>query len=648
MPTLARKIRIVAALLSAGCCISWIQAQDDASAATVDAAAETAGEANNTADQEPASATSSALNYLFNKKPQDGSAAKEVMQANQQAKVKAIAEDALGGGRFEDPVTRARFEKFLSLAPVGQERLDEYQLKYDGVLDLLRDGKPFDAWKQLFELADYTYIDAGVSWELANRVESIWNADKTTISLEKKNVLLERKAENAIRNADFMSDQVREDEIEFQRRMRNKTDNNNNNQQTPLPNGGVPQAGQNGGAGVAMPSVDSVMGKLELTAEYMKSLEAKSRIKMNELKAEKLLETAKENFSSYISTLYTSGRYRHVLLAADFYRKIFDEGDYPVEIAQQVNAALEIDREVKGTVDVFEYKLGEGDVSSATDRLQEAFMLSEYHPAVLKLHRDQKKQVEVFTGKLSRMQNMIEARDFANLEVLLEEMKEVAADFDATKPMAIVNAVKLESQLRLGKAKMAAQQGNLELAMQEFQSAAEAWPGNPDLKDKALTFFDSQDIATQSLADFDRLVQEDNYRAIFEKQLAFAPAMKDDEGRQQQLKAALEKVQIAETAIGKANLLRNNGDVFGAWEAVELAVAELPNDNKLNALRGELAGKGAEFVAAINKAKDAESQQMLGHSLTWYAIAQRHYPASQIANDAMQRLSDEIIEAQTL
>jgi len=647
MPTLVAKTKLLTILIVLGVIPSLLFSQQVPSENT-NSGTETANKASNAAGNESGSATSSALNYLFNKKPQDGSAAKEVMQPNQQAKAKAIAEDALGGGRFEDPVTRARFEKFLSLAPVEQARLDEYQVKYDGVLNMLRDGKPFDAWKMLFDLADYTYIDAGVSWELANRVESIWNADKTNLSLEKKNLLLEQKAEKAIRNADFMSDQVREDEIEYQRRMKNRGVGQNKNQQATLPNGGVPQAEQNGGTSVTMPNVNGILGKLELTAEYMKSLEAKSRIKMNELKAEKLLETAKQDFSAYISTLYDSGRYRHVLLAADFYRKIFDEGDYPVEIAQQVNAALEIDREVKGTVDVFEYKLSQGEVSSATDRLQEAFMLSEYHPTVLKLDRDQKNKVEVFTGKLSRMQNMIEARDFASLEVLLDDMKEVAADFDTTKPMAIVNAVKLESQLRLGKAKMAAQQGNLELAMKEFQSAAEAWPGNPDLKDKALTFFDSQDIATQSLTDFDRLVEEDNYRAIFDRQLAFAPAMKDDEERQKQLKKALEKVQIAETAISKANLLRNNGDVFGAWETVELAVEKLPSDNKLNALRGELAGKGAEFVAAVNKAKDAEAQKMLGYSLTWYAIAQRHYPASLIANDAMKRLSEEIISAQVL
>jgi tetratricopeptide (TPR) repeat protein len=222
-------------------------------------------------------------------------------------------------------------------------------------------------------------------------------------------------------------------------------------------------------------------------------------------------------------------------------------------------------------------------------------------------------------------------------------MKQVAPDFDSTKPLAIVNAVKLESRMRLGKAKLAAQRGNLEVAMQEFQAAAEAWPGNPDLETNASTFFAAQEIGNQSLAEFDRLVAEKNYRMIFEKQLAFAPAMKDDTKRQDQLRDALEKIKGAEMATEKANLLRVNGDVFGAWETVELAVADLPGDIKLNALRGELAGKGAEFVAAVNKAKDAEARKELGFSLSWYAVAQRYYPASRMANEAIERISRELL-----
>lgn len=180
--------------------------------------------------------------------------------------------------------------------------------------------------------------------------------------------------------------------------------------------------------------------------------------------------------------------------------------------------------------------------------------------------------------------------------------------------------------------------------MEEFQAAAEAWPGNPDLEDKALTFFDTQDVQSQTLVEFDRLVQEQNYREIFDKQVAFAPAIRDDLERQDAMKSALEAIKNAEMASEKANLLMMNGDFFGAWETIELASADLPDDKKLNRMRAELSGRSAEFVSAVNKARDAENRNELGYSLTWYVNAQRQYPASQFANGGIERLSKKLLE----
>jgi hypothetical protein len=50
------------------------------------------------------SSASSALDYLFNHKPQQGSVAKEGMQANEQAKTEALAQDALGNQQIDDPI----------------------------------------------------------------------------------------------------------------------------------------------------------------------------------------------------------------------------------------------------------------------------------------------------------------------------------------------------------------------------------------------------------------------------------------------------------------------------------------------------------------------------------------------------------------
>ncbi len=140
-------------------------------------------------------------------------------------------------------------------------------------------------------------------------------------------------------------------------------------------------------------------------------------------------------------------------------------------------------------------------------------------------------------------------------------------------------------------------------------------------------------------------MQDQNYRAIFDKQLAFAPAIHGDVPREAQLKSALEKVANAETASEKANALVLNGDVYGAWETIQRAARDWPDDNKLNRQLADLSGRATDFVAAINKARDAESKRNIGFSLTWYLNAQRIYPPSAIANDGIDRLSKVLLTA---
>ena len=98
----------------------------------------------------------------------------------------------------------------------------------------------------------------------------------------------------------------------------------------------------------------------------------------------------------------------------------------------------------------------------------------------------------------------------------------------------------------------------------------------------------------------------------------------------------------------KANMLVMNGDVDGAWETIELAAKDWPDDMKLNKLLADLSGRSADFVSALNKARDAEAKKELGYSLTWYVNAQsylsrqhdrqrRHRPRQQADSLAARR-----------
>jgi tetratricopeptide (TPR) repeat protein len=592
----------------------------------------------------PSDAASSALDYLFNRKPQDGSAAEAVSAVGGNVGNKMKASDALDiPGGLDDPVVRQRFEIYLRHPEVARDRIRAYADEMRELSEMLKRGDDmFAAWKRLYVLSEYQDLDAGISRELANRVEAVWNTVRTNDGLDAKNDKIQREVDTSDRNADLIAEELRTEEQEQQARVGADGGKRANPAAPPTPDSGGDTAATMGSTG---PNSPDASGSMELTAEYLRGLEGRARIKLNEVQQDSNLKQAESDFADYITTLYGSRRYYQVIIAAAFYRRLFDGGDYPVAMADQVNASLEIDNNVSLAADDFRDEAGKGQIAEAATMLQTAFLGNEFHPALQGIPLGQKKQISEYLQKLDVLKNMIEVRDFGRVEELVAEIRKIAVDFDATKPMAMVNAVKLESALRLGKARLLAQQGNLKDAMDEFQAAAEAWPGNPDLHDSATDFFSSQDLKTQSVTEFDRLVQEQNYRAISNKQLVYAPAISGDAQREEQLNSALGKVQKAELASEKANGLVLNGDVYGAWETIQRAVTDWPDDNELNKQLADLAGRAADFVAAVNKAREAEARKNIGYSLTWYLNAQHIYPPSVIANEGIDRLSKALLSS---
>ena len=82
----------------------------------------------------------------------------------------------------------------------------------------------------------------------------------------------------------------------------------------------------------------ALQGKMEMTAEYLNLLEARAKIKLNEIRENKMSDQDRMDFADYIKTLYADHRYYHVIIAADFYRALFNEGDYPSDLGNQAVA----------------------------------------------------------------------------------------------------------------------------------------------------------------------------------------------------------------------------------------------------------------------------------------------------------------------
>ena len=667
------------------------------------------------------SSTQQLLKGLLETKPEQGSAGKAIFDMGSAIADKVKAVDVLQTPGLDDPALRARFETYLSLKEAPQARIDEYFGKMKQVSAMLEQGPDqdiFGAWKLLNSLGEYQDLDAGISNELATHIMNYWNTDRTKNGLVAQNEQYKSDIEKANHNADLDARDLQDVDVLNPNGSNGKMSKGNSSTGS---GSGSNQAVSNAtNVNLTGPDVDpdaaeaavmpmmngALQGKMDMSSEYLNMLESRFKIKLNEIKANKMDDQDRMDFTDYIQTLYQDHRYYHVKLAADFYRALFNEGEYPSDIANQavagatsngrtaaqgaqqitktlgvnngalnainqvsgmfganatgggagggnqqqplsiadeVTAADEINERVNQAVEVFRYKAEKGDVAEASQELQEAFIGNEFHPALQGLPRDDKEKVGDFLTKIDVLKNQIESRDFEQVDGQIATIQKIASDFDSTKPQALVNAIKLEAKLRLGRARLLAQAGNLNDAMKEFQTAAEEWPGNPDLNTSANTFFKSEDTGDQATTDFDRMEQDQNYRGIFDKKLEFAIAVKGDATREQQLKDALEKVEKAEEAEQKANAMVMAGDIDGAWETVDLASKDWPDDVKLNKLLADLSERGADFVSALNKASEAESKKELGYSLTWYVNAQGLYPASSIANDGIDRVSKLIL-----
>ncbi len=576
--------------------------------------------------QQPAAAQpridSEALDYLYNRGPAEGSAAgtasDDYRKGKSTAENKQYALDSLVSSQSLLP---PEFEKFLSAPEAEPGQIAKYESLYGEALKFLNVRKPVEAWQLLFALSEFPW-DGGISKQIANRVRAVWDTDGTAKALLEENDKLQGKIRTSNWNADLSADSSRR---AAESRIKGKD-------------------GDQAVASVVADTTKSAPGALRLTEEYFKSLDSKARIKLNEIKVENIKSKARTDLVEYITTLYKSKRYAHAVLTAEFYQALFLDGELPPEVANQATASLEATREIARAVDVFRFKVQNRQIGTASTILEKAWETGDTTPQMNGLERDLKLAVIEHANRIRKMRNLIEARDFDGLEAVLNEMESTATDFDTTKPRALIQAIKLDSRMRLGKAKLYAQQGNPQKAMEEFKAAAEAWPGNPELDRASAEYFSVEDASAKNIVDFDRDFAAGNHRAVAEKQVQYLAFVQSDEKRKAQFQESLEKVKNAETAIEKAKILDGNGDSAGAWESIDLALLNWPEDQKLNQALALYSTKAPEFVSAINKAKSAENSKHLGASMSLYALAKNRYPASQIATDGLKRVSDEVLK----
>jgi hypothetical protein len=427
-----------------------------------------------------------------------------------------------------------------------------------------------------------------------------------------------------------------------------------------------PQQGANGNnpppPSSAAQAADAKGGAIEATDWQSRRLfEIVARQKANDVKRELSEIQAKVEYQALIIQFFLQRRFQHVLMGTRFYRAIFADGDTKLNVSDETKQlfsknvgfaptvstldtlANEALRDVREGVKAFDFLLSNSELESASKRLAEAFTVGEYLPEIRTLPREKKRKCVEFVHKSNELITKMEVKDFTNAEKLVGELATLAKDFDASRPKAIIETARQASRLHLAKARNAALSGEKETLEKEIVAAAELWPLNPELADVSQRIFDQGDVQQRALTELDQLIQQHNYRRIYDDSGRFIAAAAQDPPRQKKLETVLQNMKKIEGAILRAEEMRRQNNYPGAWESVEKAAGEFPDDSKLNQLRADLTTQSADFVRTLRAAQELEKKEQIGAALSHYLKAQKIYPASDFATDGINRVKKAIL-----
>ncbi|XHR30259.1 MAG: hypothetical protein ACFUZC_06795 [Chthoniobacteraceae bacterium] len=541
----------------------------------------------------------------------------------------------------------SRFEKYLN-AP---EETDEINLKYQTLLRTIltrlapaNDSRTatLDAWRLLPQASNYT-VDAHLCDALADAVYSAWLAMRAQDRL----VAANQELDNQRKQFEWAA-QHSGDSTVFHSSTKSKSDKSEKEKD----------------------KADQAL------APYVQRLaEVNARLLANTTKREISAVQAKIEFQSLIMQFFLQRRFQHVLIATRFYRHLFSDGEstigktaqdgkgtqktsdkdkgmpelymketgMPLTVGVVDSMANEAIRDVHEGVDAYQFLLSKGELESATKRLGESFLVGEYLPEIRTLPRDQKRQALEFTQKGNRLISSLDVRDFAQAEQLVGDLEKMAKDFDASQPRAAIETARTVSAMHLAKAKNAAVSGDRATLESELREATTIWPRNPALAEVSGMIFSHADVQQKAIADLEQLLAQRNYRQIFDDKMRFIAAVALYPDRQEQLKKVIENMTQIETAIGRSTELAKMGNPAGAWEGLERAYAQFPDDTKLNQLRANYTSEAADFVRCIRTAQQLEAKGQTGSSLSWYLKAQKQYPPSEYASEGVGRLVKKIL-----
>jgi hypothetical protein len=602
----------------------------------------------------------------------------------------------------DNAIFRARFEKYLNTPEeTGEEEKAHREIlnKMIALLDpnRLKADTLSEAYRLLARAATYPG-DSRLSDTLANAIYSVWAVKRNQSRMAEANQILEDENKRVRRNL-----AVRASEESFQPKTEkagksaaapNPAQNNAPPTAQPPPqnpppqpstlginaNGGNVSATGTGAPGSGAPTQpdpsQAQQSAIENTAQggakavaiagYAEKLVNNAlKIKANSLKGDLTEIQSKIEFQSLLVQLFMQRRFHHVVIGTRFYRALFSDGDsklslpessqnpfnkgtgLPPTISTLESFANEAMRDVQTGVQAFHKLLQIGELRSASERLRDALLIGEFMPEIRTLPFERKRKVLSFVQKTHQLLSAIEVKDYTLAGTLLDGpkgLRELAPDFDATKPAALIETARNAARLHLAKARNAAISGDKAGFEAALKEAASIWPNNPELSEVAGKAFSQGDQMAQALLELDQLISQKNIRRIADEAGRFLAATQNAPAEKQaQLKQILTDFKAVEASLMAAQEMDRQGNPAGAWESVDKIAGKFPDDLQLNQARALYTTKAADFVRTIQTGQEHERRAEMATGLAWFLKAQRLYPKSDLADEAVKRLKTKLL-----
>ncbi len=544
-------------------------------------------------------------------------------------------------------IFQARFEKYLNAPESTSQEDQQYRLIVDRVLTLLAPGNAtpvnVDAAFKLLPYAGAFDFDGRLSHSLADAVYSVWQSQRNQTRLAAANSALEEARKTHEWNLRVVTDDKKVEAAP------------------------KPAAGRGGAQGqpANRGTIATVATKQDFdTQPYLKRLaEAEVAIKANQVKRELSELQVKVEFQAMMVQFFLQRRFQHVLMCTRFYRALFTDGDTKLNLGKDASdlfqkstgmpptvsiidsMANEMMRDIREGVKAFDFLLEKGEMQGATMRLQEAFVTGEYMPELRLLAREKKRKCLDFAQKSYQLISAIDVRDYDRAEKLVGEMKGVAHDFDDSKPSQAINAARLKVHSLIMKAKDAVLNNDKATGEKALSEAGETWPNNKELRTAMDDLFAKGDVVQKALLEFDQLLSQKNYRQIWGDKLRFIAAVAVNPDRKPALEKVMKDMETIEGSLMRAEEMARQGNHAGAWESLEKAWAQFPDDGKLNQQRADMTTRASDFVKIIRNAEELEKKEQYGSGLAHYLKAQKLYPASDFARDGVARLVKQVLPA---